>query len=288
LKLWNSIMSGLMLVPLALAGCPSDDTEDTGAETTTGTPGTTGGDTTSTTDAVDTSDGAESTTGEPPAACPPEQPEIPPPPVDCSGATGVITSSVIVNANNPDDVAMLEGVVEVTGSIRLSGLDITNLDFMACVRVVGGDVTIFDNDSLTNVDGLWSLEEIGTDFVFSRNDGLVDFDGLPHVQKLINNLIMRENGALQRISGFHSLVGIDGSGTDPDTGQTIGGNITIQQNSMLTNIDGLYGLLVVNGVLSISNNAMLCLSNVACVGEAILQPAIPPASWTIVGNNTDC
>lgn len=290
MKLWNSIMSGLMLAPLALAGCPSGDDADTGAETTTDTPATTtGDDTTSTTAAVDSSTGAaESTTGEDLPGCPPEQPEIPAAPVDCAGAMGVIDGSVIVDEGNPDDIAMLEGVVEVTGSIRLSGLAITDLNALACVRSVGGDVTIFDNDSLTNVDGLWSLEDVGTDFVFSNNDALVDFNGLPNIQKLINNLIIRDNAALERISGFHSLVGIDGSGIDPDTGLQIGGNITIQANPVLMNIDGIYGLLVVNGVLSITNNPMLCLSNVACVGEAIVQPAVPPDSWTIVGNNPDC
>jgi len=302
LKLWNSIMSGLMLAPLALAGCPSDDTtEETGAgsSTTETAPTTTGDDTTGSTTAVaESSSGAPTTTGEDTTVGEDTttgeggncefDPPLPKAPVDCSTAKGVIDGSVIIDEDNPQDIAMLEGVVEVTGSIRLSGLDVADLNFMACVQTVGGDVTIFDNDSLTNIDGLWSLESIGTDFVFSQNDAIVDFNGVPNVVQLVNNLIIRENASLERITGFHSLVGINGSGTDPDTGETIGGNITIQENPVLRNIDGLVGLLVVNGTLAINNNPMLCQSSVACVGLGIVQPAVPPDDWTTVGNDDDC
>jgi hypothetical protein len=287
LKTWNSIMSGLLLAPLALAGCPSDDTGSTATETT--EPGTTtGDDTTGTTAAVDSSssDGGSSSSGEPPAECPPRA-EVPPAPVDCAGANGVIDTSVIIDETGMTDPSILEGVITVNGSIRISRTELTDLNFMACVRSVTGDITIFDNDMLTNVDGLWSVEDIGTDFVFSQNDALTDFNGLPNITKLINNLVMRENGALTRVSGFNNLVGIDGMGLDPE-GNQIGGNITIQENPVLTSVEGLIGVLVVNGVFSVSNNPMLCLSSVVCVGEAIVQPATPPDSWTIVGNDPDC
>jgi hypothetical protein len=290
LKLRNTIMNGLLLAPLALAGCPAGD--DTGLEgTETGEPSTTttttGDDTTGTTAVAESSTGpGEESTGDPPLECP-ARPPIPEAPVDCSMAKGVVTGSVIIDADGMQTPDELEGVVEVTGSIIISETDLTDLNFMACVRVVGGEITIFNNDALTNVDGLWSMEEIGTDFIFSGNDAITDFNGLPNVAKLINNLQIRENNAMTAVTGFHSLVGIDGSGLDP-MGNQIGGNITIQENAVLEHIDGLIGVLVANGVVAISNNPRLCISSIICVIEGILQPAEPPASWTTTGNDGTC
>jgi hypothetical protein len=287
LKLWNSIMSGLLLAPLALAGCPTDDTDETGAGSTTEPGTTTNAD--STTTAVAESSSGMPTTGEdtgPPPSCDAPQ-EIPPAPVDCSTATGEIMGHVLIEEGG-DDPSILEGVVRVTGSVQINGTTLTDLNFMACLQEVGENVTIYDNDQLTNVDGLWSLTNIGTDFIFSQNDALVDFNGLPNAAKIVNNLVLNENGSMQQISGFHSLVGIDGMGIDPETMTQIGGNVTIQQNPVLENIDGLIGLLVVNGVFAVTNNPMLCISSVVCVGEGIQQPAEPPDSWSTVGNDNEC
>lgn len=281
-------MSALVLAPLAAAGCPSDDTGDEAAGTTevAGTT-TTGDDTTSTTAVVDSSTGEPTTgdeTGEP-FDCHADRP-IPPAPFDCSGASTVIEGSVIIEEGG-DDPAMLEGVVEVTGSIRLNRTAVTDLNFMGCVTTVGGDVTIFGNEQLTNVDGLWSLTSIGTDFVFSQNNAITDFNGLPNVEQIVDNLVMRENASLQTITGFNSLVGINGS-VDPMTMEMQGGNITIQENPVLEDINGLGEILVVNGVFAVNNNPMLCQTSVACVGTGIVQPAVPPPTWTTVGNNDEC
>ena len=294
MKLWNSIMSGVLLAPLAVAvsGCPSDDTGDEGAGTTTdvGTT-TTGDDTTGSSTAVaESSTGTPddtTTTGEPAEGDCHEEREIPAgPPVDCSGASTVIMGSVIIEENG-DDPSMLEGVVEVTGAIRINRVEVTDLNFMACVRTVGADVTIFGNDQLTNVDGLWSLETIGTDFVFSQNDAMEDFNGLPNVEQIDGNLVMRENASLRTITGFHRLVGLNGMGLDED-GNTIGGNVTIQQNPVLEHIDGLGFMKVINGVLAVTNNPTLCISSIMCVVEGIVQPAEPPQSWSTVGNDGSC
>lgn len=286
-------MSALLAAPLCLAGCPGDDTGEEGEEGANDSTTTTEEPETTTTGEPGTSTGAvDSSSGEPPLACEdPSTPEtIPAAPVDCTGVDGVLMGSVIIDdSKNSDDPSMLDGIRRVEGSIQLNRTDLTNLDFMACVEEVGGEVTIFGNEQLTNVDGLWSLRELGTNFVFSQNDAITDFNGAPNLSKVIGNLIMKENDALESITGFHSLIGLDGMGVDPETGNTIGGNLTIQQNPVLTTMNGLIGLLVVNGTFAVTNNPELCIeASIACVGDAIVQPAEPPASWTIVGNNEDC
>nr|MCH9680849.1 hypothetical protein [Deltaproteobacteria bacterium] len=80
---------------------------------------------------------------------------------------------------------------------------------------------------------------------------------------------------MEQISGFDSFVGLEG-------------NITIRDNPVLTNIDGLKGLAVVNGVLAITANPMLCMTSVNCVGAGIVQPAVPPPEWSTIANDDDC
>lgn len=200
--------------------------------------------------------------------------EVPPATVDCSGATGVITTTVIIEAGG-DDPSILEGVRRVEGSIRINRLDTTNLDFMACVEEVTGDVTIFGNDQLTNLDGLSSLTQIGTDFVFSENNTITEFDGLPNVVSIPRNLIVKNNGLLRSLGGFHQL-------------EEVGDNLLIQSNPALLDVDGLGGLRTVGGVLAITANSSLCISSVNCVGTGITDPAVPPEEWSAQANDFGC
>jgi hypothetical protein len=278
LKLWNSIMSGLLVAPLALVGCDNGDEDTTGAGTTeAGTTTTTTGDdtTSSTTAAVDSSSGA--TTEAPPdlpPVCAEPDTVIPKAPFDCSGADMVLTNTVVIeDGGDPPEILM--GVRRVEGSVRINRIDATNLDFMGCLEEVTGDITIFGNEQLTNVDGLWSLTTIGTDFIFSENTALVDFNGLPNLEKIETNLVLKNNDAMEQINGFQSLAGVEG-------------NLTIQNNNALLHVDGLLGVLVVNGVLAISANPMLCISSVNCVGMGIVQPEVPPDTWTTQGNDNGC
>jgi len=231
----------------------------------------------------DSSSGGD--TGEP-GNCEDEQ-VIPDPPVDCSGADGTLDGSAIIEVDG-DDPSVLEGISVVTGSIQVNRTDLADLNFMACVTEVGGEVTIFDNDSLTNVDGLHSLTSIGTDFIFSENGALVDFNGLPNIAQMNNNIIMKNNDAMETITGFHSFVGIINTVPDMNGVDVQIGNITIQNNPALQSIDGLGGLRVVGGVFAVTGNEALCISSVDCVGNGITMPASPPDTWSTQGNNLGC
>lgn len=250
---------------------PSDgDAGSTETSAATGTSNVDGGSDTS-------SDGAEapSDDGPPPPSDSCNDPqEVPAAPVDCSGADGVITTSVIIEPGQ-DDPSILMNVRRVEGSIRISRLDATDLSFMACVEEVTGDVTIFGNDQLTNVEGLWSLSSVGTDFVFSENDAITDFDGLPNMVSITRNLVMKNNAGLETISGFQQL-------------EEVGDNLLIQQNDVLKDIDGLGGLRTVGGVFGVTVNPQLCISSVNCVGVGITDPAVPPATWSTQANDFGC
>lgn len=275
MKLSHFTLGVLAALPLAFAGCDTGGDEDSGAAGSTGVNPTTSADTMSNDDATSNADDS----GDPPPPPPPmgdcqAEREIPAGPVDCSGASGMIDGSVIIEEGG-DDPSMLEGVVEVTGSIQINRSSVTDLDFMACVQTVGGEVTIFGNDSLTNVDGLHGITSIGTDFIFSENAAIVDFNGLPNLPQVGRNIIMKTNDSLQAITGFHSLVGVNE-------------NLTVQNNPSLIHVDGLGGLRVVGGTLAITANEQLCITSVNCVGDGIVMPAVPPDTWSTQANNEGC
>ena len=283
-------MSGLLLAPLAVAGCPSDDTGQEGTETTTSDDTTSTSSTGSSTAMVDSSS-SESSGGDtlPPSGCQVERPVPDPPAIaaDCSGATETYEGSIIIEEGGQDTIDLLEGVREVTGAIRINRMPFENLDFMACVTTVGRDVTIFGNEQLTNVDGLYNLTSV-EDFVFSQNNAIEDFDGLPLLEQIDGSVVIRENASLRTVTGFHSFVGLNGMGVDPGTGEVTGGNLTIQENPLLENIDGFGQIRVVNGRVQITNNPELCISSVICVVEGIVQPADPPDFWSTIGNKGSC
>ncbi|MCH9680850.1 MAG: hypothetical protein K0V04_05405 [Deltaproteobacteria bacterium] len=290
-------MSLLLASPLTMIGCPGDDSGTPADGSTSGTTASqtdsSGGDATAaaTSTGVDPSTGVDTmddTTGDPPASCQDPQ-EIPKGP-DCTGVDGVLDNSAIIEEGG-DTIAILEGIREVTGSVRINSIDIADLSFMECLDTVGGDVTIFGNDQLVNVDGLWSLSSVGTDFIFSNNNGLTDFNGAPNLVEVPGNVVLRNNDALTQISGFHSL--------------TTTHNLTIQNNDAMLNIDGLGGLTTLTtievedpdnpgqmidqiGVFAVTNNPACCQSSVDCVGMGITEPAVPPPTWSTQGNDLSC
>jgi len=259
---------------------PADTSGDeTGVVSSSGVVSTTAGPSTGVLDGTEdgTEDGGgsgDTSTGEPvPTDCTAPQP-IPPAPVDCTGVDGVLRTSVIIEPGG-DPPSVLEGIRRVEGSVRINRIDATSLDFMACLQEVTGDVTIFGNEQLTDVSGLWSLTSIGTDFIFSDHSAPLDFDGLPNLVVLPGNLIIQDNEGLLAITGFHSLT-------------EVGANLLIQNNDAMLHIDGLGGLMVMGLVFAVTANPQLCISSINCVGSGIVDPAVPPESWSTQANDNGC
>lgn len=272
----SSSAAGLAWLVSLLVGCTADSPEGDSdpATTTTATSGVTGSDgpaTSGESGAVDDESGTNDTADL--EACQEPQP-MPPAPVDCSGADGVITHDVYVEPQSGYPAEVLEGVRRVEGSININRTDLANLDFMACVEEVTGSVTIYGNDQLANVDGLWSLGALGADFVLSENAGLVDFDGLPNVVEIPGSLVVKNNAGMESLSGFQQLEGV--------------GDLIIQSNPSLQSIDGLGGLRGVGGLFAVTNNHALCISSVNCVGLGITDPADPRSSWSARANDDGC
>jgi hypothetical protein len=199
--------------------------------------------------------------------------EVPAAPVDCTGVDGFLDGSVELGVGG--DTSVFDGISTVGGSIVINASDLTSLSFLACVQEVSGDITVFGNDALVDVSGLWSVHTIWGSLNVSENAALVDFDGLPNLMAVEGNVLFKTNDALTSITGFHTLT-------------TVRGNLTIQTNPALLSVDGLGGLRQVGGILAITANPSLCISSVDCVGEGIVNPAIPPDTWSTHSNDQGC
>src|SRR5688572_25806820 len=111
----------------------------------------------------------------------------------------------------------------VTGTLTISGNDITNLDALSALTEVGA-LIITQNGSLTNVNGLSALQASGG-------------SSWPAVN-ILNNPV------LTNLDGLSSLT-------------SVGGPITISDNASLETINGFSGLSSISYGLRISNNQQL-------------------------------
>ena len=265
MKLTNLTMTLLAAVPLVAAGCPGDDTssnESSSGSTTDPMTSTSGATVVATgSGTADDTAGMESTGEEP-------WPEF-----ECDGVDGVFDGNILIES--AADLAMLDGISEVTRALVINDTDLTDLDALGCVTRVGEQLQIFGNDQLANVDGLVNITEIGGDFIFTENPMVTDFDGAQSLTRVTGSFSMNKNDGMVQVSGFDSLVGIET-------------HITIRDNAVLTNIDGLKGLMLVGGRLAITANPMLCISSVDCVGAGITVPAVPGDDWTTQATDPSC
>lgn len=119
---------------------------------------------------------------------------------------------------------------EITENLTISGSDITNLNGLSSLAVVGGGLKISGNDLLTNLDGLSGLTLTGTRAALIPNGAF---------------LLITDNAALTNLDGLSSL--------DP----VVVVEFEISNNDELMNLDGLSGFTRPIGLVTIKNNAKL-------------------------------
>jgi hypothetical protein len=138
---------------------------------------------------------------------------------------------------------------------------LTNLDGLAKLTSVGGDLDIFFNNSLTNIDGLVNLTSVGGDLWILANNSLTNIDGLVNLTSVGGYLDIGYNDALTKLIGLAKLT-------------SVGGDLDIGDNAALTNLDGLAKLTSVGGNLVIGDND--ALTNCQGVAPVLGWPSGPP------------
>lgn len=173
------------------------------------------------------------------------------------------------------DLAELDGVRVIEGELQINDTAFTNLDFLACLEEVGGELTIYGNAQLTDVSGLDGLRRLGASFVFSENTAVTELSGIAALEEIGGSLILGSNSAMTGVPGLTSL-------------STIGGALNIRGNDVLEHIDGLRGLRTLGTQFAVTHNPSLCISSVNAVGSGITDPAEPRDDWSARANDDSC
>lgn len=152
----------------------------------------------------------------------------------------------------------------ISGNVTIQG-PVTNLNGLAHLKSIGGDLYIGDatsssNPILQNLNGLGALQNIGGWLSLAGLPQLQSLDGLTSLQTLGGPLFITNNPMLQNLdelSDFHNLLD----------------EVYIGYNAILTNVDGLSGLVNIPGRLVLTNNPQLNdisgVSGVQSIGKGL-------------------
>ena len=176
------------------------------------------------------------------------------------------------------------GCDRVSGNLTIIYSTITNLDGLANITSVGGNLYFVENVALTNLDGLANLTSVGGYLALALHPSLIHLDGLANLTSVGGYLYLYSNGA-NNLDGLANLT-------------SVGGYLQINNNSALTNLDGLASLTSLGGELVIAENNALTnldgLANITIVGgdlEIVGNNALTNldglANITIVGGDLD-
>jgi cysteine-rich repeat protein len=149
---------------------------------------------------------------------------------------------------------------EITGNLKISGGDITDISGIDGINSIEGDLRIEDNDLLASLAGLPSLTSVGGDLYIAHNPSLPDLTSLSSsINSVGRNLIIFDNQQLTDLNGLGNIA-------------TIGSDVRIVNNYSLTSLAGLHaGLTEISENLSIRQNDALTdlngLPNINRVGR---------------------
>jgi hypothetical protein len=143
------------------------------------------------------------------------------------GQSGVFNGSAqLVNAS---DLAWMQNVVTLTGSLRLESTTLSNLNGLANLEEITGDLLLTSNPQLTNVNGLSGLETVGGSVNIQTNAALTNVNGLSSLTAVAGYFQINNCDALTNVGGLSSL-------------QSVGQYANIEGCALLSNLDGLSNL----------------------------------------------
>ena len=172
-------------------------------------------------------------------------------------------------ANSQDWRSFVEtGCTEITGDLRIEGNGLADLDGVALVERIGGELSITRTDALTSV-ALPKLTTVGT-LTVAGNDALSSLS-LPALTKM-GSFVIASNKALASLSLPKLTTAADGIGNMMTSGimdnaalahldfprlTTVGSRLMISYNLQLPSLAGFSTLTTVGGDLYVVGNAGL-------------------------------
>ncbi|GEM_PF-3447420 len=186
--------------------------------------------------------------------------------VDCSAVQTVVVEGSLVfgpetTPNNPDVVLALHGLTrdqcfDVTGDVVIMGTSLLDLEVLGGLRVVRGRLLLghewAGNALLQDVDALANLVRVDGDLTVRGNPRLATLDGLVHLTRVGGTLTVHSNAVMPDVAGLYRLA-------------TLGGGLVVETNRSLRNLDGLALVRLVPGPLKVVGN--MVLSNLDGLGN---------------------
>ena len=177
--------------------------------------------------------------------------------VSSATAYGTYTGNVLLASQVEVDAFVWS---EITGSLTISGNDITSLGPISSLTTLGGSLVMGTNPALTDVvDAFPSLTRVGGGIYFYYTD-LVTFSGFDALLGTGDNIDFWNNDSLVTLSGFSAL-------------HTVGWSLEIGGNPVLTHIPDFTSLETVSSSLFVMDNESLIgvegLDNLDYVGWSL-------------------
>ena len=168
----------------------------------------------------------------------------------------------VANSTDITNIDALANLTSMGGNLSIQeNAALTNLRGLAKLTSVGGFLDIYDNDLLTNLEGLANLTSVGSFLYLDGNAALINLDGLANLTSLGTRLWIYDNDLLTNIDGLANLTSVTG--------------LYIYSNDLLTNLDGLANLTSVGSFLYIIYNT--ALTNCQGLAPVLGWPSGPPA-----------
>jgi acyl-[acyl carrier protein]--UDP-N-acetylglucosamine O-acyltransferase len=152
------------------------------------------------------------------------------------------------------------GCTQILGSVTIEGGYITNLNGLSALTSIGGNLNVYDTDSLTSLMGLSALTTIEGQLYISNNAALTSLTGLDALTNIGGYIEIYNNDALTNLTGLSVL-------------NSTGGYLRIYNNETLTSLTGLDALSSIEGFLEIYDNPSLmslaALSSLSSIGGSL-------------------
>lgn len=157
-----------------------------------------------------------------------------------SAVKGAVDGLYVSHCGKLTSIHSLSGITSVNGTLAIFGTGLINVNGLANVASIGGDLFVADNAALANVDGLESLVQVG-DNLFISNNPISDLDGLAALESIGGDLLITDSYDLLDVDGLSALT-------------SVGGRVVLSFNNLLDGYDGLNGLEQVGGDFLVLNH----------------------------------
>lgn len=160
---------------------------------------------------------------------------------DCSASDITLSSQAAVNAFQ----STYGPCNHVSGVLEISGSDIVNLNGLANLVSVGGDLIVQNNPLLTTMQGMTRFAS-STYQLHIENNPQLQTIGLPALRQVGTDLSVINNAALTNLQGLNGV-------------RAIANRLSVNGNASLLSLSGLDGMRAVGTDLSVVNNPRLAI-----------------------------